>query len=154
MTQEQQDKQSFFGLYINQAVLSIDINRKRRTEPLTPTRIERYAWQDDSYLELRSLQSISDEDAIEVATVYEPFVPLKVSQRNTFSVRIAHTDDDGDHDFCTIFFDGEIDNGGNHGSTHDLQAYDYLRSRGYLLPFRSYSIQQLLDMGWAKIKEV
>lgn len=28
----------------------------------------------------------------------------------------------------------------------------YLRSCGYLLPFRSYSVERILEMGWAKLK--
>lgn len=31
-----------------------------------------------------------------------------------------------------------------------LCGIDFLRSRGYLLPFRNYSIKQILSMGWAK----
>ncbi len=29
---------------------------------------------------------------------------------------------------------------------------DYLRSQSYLIGFRNYSIEQILEMGWAKIK--
>lgn len=31
------------------------------------------------------------------------------------------------------------------------EQIDFLRSRGYLLPFRQYSCEQLLEMGWCKI---
>jgi len=34
-----------------------------------------------------------------------------------------------------------------------LVIYDYLRSIGIILPFRGYSVEQILQMGWAKIKE-
>ena len=33
------------------------------------------------------------------------------------------------------------------------RVVDYLRSKGYLLPFRGYTAGQILEMGWAKIKE-
>jgi hypothetical protein len=34
----------------------------------------------------------------------------------------------------------------------DVQLYQYLQSKGYLLPFRGYSIEQLIEMGWVKKK--
>ena len=31
-----------------------------------------------------------------------------------------------------------------------LDSSDYLRSKGYLLPFRQYSTEEILSMGWAR----
>jgi len=40
--------------------------------------------------------------------------------------------------------------------THDLEPMqhttDYLRSRGYLLPFMDLTIEQILEYGWAVLK--
>ena len=34
-----------------------------------------------------------------------------------------------------------------------IEDIDYLRSRGYALPWMNYSVEQLIELGWIKIRE-
>ncbi|NCT09170.1 MAG: hypothetical protein GW772_03695 [Flavobacteriia bacterium] len=38
-----------------------------------------------------------------------------------------------------------------HGSCHKFHVVDYLRSKGYALPFMQYSVKDLVEMGWVEL---
>lgn len=40
-----------------------------------------------------------------------------------------------------------------HNSTDILHAYDYLRSRGYALPYMGVSVETLVEWAWVKLKD-
>jgi hypothetical protein len=110
----------FEALYINQ-----DVYREARfpneSGILTPRIISRppskYTW-----LELKPLSSISDEDA--------EFIDLQSEDYN----------EDGWFDDGEFYWWASID-------------VDYLRSKGYALPFMELSVEEMVEAGWIKLKE-
>lgn len=157
MTQEQQDKQAedreaFYMQYFGQFVLTAidrDINKIGCGVSIYNMSLLLDGTFSDHYLELKSLSAITDEDAIEVAKIVSGNELEKFILKDEFRVLVSCGNDD-----IGIWFDGEILMSDNEQyPLLVLGCYDYLRSRGYLLPFRQYSKQQLLDMGWAKIEE-
>lgn len=81
------------------------------------------------YLQLKPLSSISDEDAIEVAMIESP--DLKESHYKGFGQYLINN-------LSTSIVNNKI------------AIADFLRSRGYLLPYRDLSVEELINIGWAK----
>lgn len=78
-----------------------------------------------TYLELTPLSQISDEDAIEV------------SER------------------CVPGNDKRIDNIKQHCRIYAMQSSlisDYLRSKGYALPWNGITVEEQIEFGWIKLK--
>jgi len=93
-----------------------------------------------NFLELKSLSSITDEDAIEVAKMHRyhtdngDSIYAKVGKEmvwRTFGLNGLPTREG----FCLPF-----------------ETADFLRSRGYLLPFMDLSVDDILSYKWAVIK--
>lgn len=103
----------------------------------------------NGFLELTPLSQISDEDAIEVAKILG-------NAENGSSIEWDCGGESFDFigDYCgTVYYDGEIDyNENEQVSLLILQAYDYLRSKGYALPFMGLSVEKLIEYGWVKLK--
>lgn len=87
---------------------------------------------DDEYLELKSLSSITDEDAIGVINI------LKVELHSDSEIEFIHN-----------AIKTYIDKGYKGIDSHIL---DYLRSKGYALPWMGLSIETLQEYGWIKLK--
>lgn len=140
MTQEQQDKQAedreaFYMQYFGQFVLTAidrDINKIGCGVSIYNMSLLLDGTFSNHYLELKPLSAITDEDALEVARI------LDINHSGAVE-DVKEWLNDG-HGFSRIKHKWEC-----------LEIFDYLRSLGYLLPFRQFSTQQLLDMGWAKI---
>lgn len=137
-------KRAFQVLYFGQKVLRWDDSPERNNHIIGVGSLsDLWVW--GTYLELIPLSEISDEHAIEVANIMD--VDPNLLTRDEFHIRFGK-----DGDSIGIWFDGEILVDGEQCPLYILQVYDYLRSQSYLLPFRSYSTQQLIDMGWVKLK--
>lgn len=107
---------------------------------------------------LTPLSQITDEDAIEIT---------KISIcRNPFAVHVRRNDcgeieieNISQHSTWKLFISGiyiyfkcgnsrrEVD------STTMLAIYDYLRSKGYALPWMGLSVDELVEYGWVKLKD-
>lgn len=138
---EQEDKKAFFAQYWGQCVFLT-----MPSEPNHDVVILKSRWIDYLYdralpcLLLKPLSQISDEDAIEViklSSVYEDkdtdeFVKLIVKS-GTFNKYLLEV--------RPMWF------------TESIKVTDYLRSRGYALPFRSYTVEQMIELGWLKLTE-
>lgn len=86
------------------------------------------------YAELKSLSSITDEDAIEVSRVWGSEMESKIIG---YSIVIRITD---------------IEKGGIQTEFRNtIGVIDYLRSRGYALPFMGTSVEKLIEYGWIKL---
>lgn len=144
-----QDKARFFALYYGQPVgFSI--------HPATSD----FEWKvgvtilidDIDYISLKPISEISDEDAIEVAYMFDLDLADPESTELDRSNN-AVTFLDNNQNRVIIYFDGEIivEEGVIQQPKAILKAFDFLRSRGYLLPFMQYSTDQLIEMGWAKL---
>ena len=90
---------------------------------------------ENTYLELKPLSSITDEDLRHIYNNYA---------RKTYKTTIDS-------------IKGIIINLKNFESRKwdylSIEAWDYLRSKGYALPFHDLSINELIEYGWIKIKE-
>lgn len=109
----------------------------------------------DSYLLLRDLKNITDEDAYGVG--------IRV---NCWSWRERKMDFFKDGDLEDVHIKGgrnfaacigkEYGPGISHpfanNSTDILHAYDFLRSKGYAMPFMGVNVQELVKWGWVKLK--
>lgn len=165
MTNTLENKEKFFAQYWGQDVVNLDgINEIPVYKMFNPIRTEET--QRRSYLELTPLSQISDEDAIEVAELafgYSKFnrniKVTKTSPRN-FGFSFYHNSINNDH---LEYF---IDFGGFYNPTiiclsrktlpqeyiHNVQGIvDFLRSRGYALPWMGMSVDTLVEWGWVKL---
>lgn len=124
--ENQKDKEAFFAQYWGQKVGIIGTGKEYKSN----------AWINGSYfhsvnsLILKSLENISDEDLREIGIIC------------------------ANDNSCVYTNEFYIDLGKNilerYSFDLSVQIADYLRLCGYLLPFRNYKIEQILEMGWAK----
>lgn len=91
---------------------------------------------------LKPLSEISDEDGVEVAKIFN-----SKNIKRTPEYIVLNKDNN-----TWLWFDGEIlsDSRVDQQPLQLLEAYDFLRSKSYLLPFGKYTTDQLISMGWAK----
>lgn len=136
-----ENKAKFFALYWSQEVVKDGLNNSEKCSVQFALSESIYI---EGYLELTTLSQISDEDAIEVAKILG-------NAENGSSIEWDCGGESFDFigDYCgTVYYDGEIDyNENEQVSLLILQAYDYLRSKGYALPYMSLSIEKLIEFG-------
>lgn len=147
-----ENKEKFFALYWGQEVLKANKNHEIAwviglggNKPVM-----------QEYLELKPLSSITDEDAIEV-------VKLKMFHDNVdindiIDIKIAKSSDKKGYflslegivqhkrwnDFVERVFLGE----------EKIYSFyiDFLRSKGYALPYMGLIVEKLIEYGWVKLK--
>ena len=126
-----ENKAKFFTQYWGQDVLCRVIFGKNKNEIImhnTPCSNLKLGEIIDSYLELKPLSRISDEDAIEISKEYPAFgSDIRNSVKELFQE----------------FDDLEL----------SIKTGDYLRSKGYALPWMDLSVEDLVEYGWVKLKE-
>lgn len=152
-----ENKAKFFSQYFSQHVLYFSSDFLRKIDNLTLDSIE-----NDDFLELKPLSQISDEDAINVAKLVSPMLfegrgkngghYIYKSEIWWYSVK---------HDGKTLMVDIDLD--GYVFEYDEIDEYkrpsrsligtDYLRSKGYALPYMDLSVEDLIDYGWVKLKE-
>lgn len=103
-----------------------------------------------THLELKPVSQISDEDAIElmrlkivskgVVDIETIEIENKTLDGYTFIVKYKNWDDER----VGFIFNGH---------TNPLSFYDFLRSKGYALPWMDLSVEDLIEYGWVKLKE-
>lgn len=87
----------------------------------------------ESYLELKPLSSITDEDAIKVARL-NPSVEkdgFLIGMSSERAIRFAKNN---------IYF-----------LQYKTETADYLRSKGYALPYMGLSVENQIEYGWVKL---
>lgn len=130
-------KQQVFALYLNERVAKHeDLEDLAGCSPLDI--FVTYAEAVGMYsLFLKTLSSISDEDAIEVAGILGGSTHLsdesKIHQVNQL--------------LNTPFFTGQT----NISASSWLNCFDFLRSKGYALPALGFSVHQLVSAGVIKL---
>ena len=82
---------------------------------------------------LRPLSSITDEEAIEVADI----VGLLIATKDKRKTLVDYLNNEMSREFESL---------GSH-------AVDYLRSKGFALPFMGYSVEELINAGFIKLTE-
>ena len=143
-----ENKAKFFALYWGQMVLSDGIEIGGCVGDCEP----------DMFLELKPLSSITDEDAIEVAKILRPH-SFEMHPRGW---KVNRTENEIEITHRQSIFEFDIDYSGSLGVDSDagwsylgnaeqLFAYDYLRSKGYALPYMGLSVEKLVEYGWVKL---
>ena len=126
-----ENKTKFFAQYWGQDVLCRVIFGKNKNEIImhnTSCSNLKLGEIIDSYLELKPLSHISDEDAIEISKEYPAFGSnIRNSVKELFQE----------------FDDLEL----------SIKTGDYFRSKGYALPYMDLSVEDLVEYGWVKLKE-
>jgi len=114
-----------------------------------------------SILLLKPLSSITDEDAIGLGIVIFGKYKGGCDIREEFAVLFV---DSGPHneleplpntiEYYLWFNDGKItpESGQEYYALITLNAYDYLRSKGYALPYMGLSVEELIEYGWVELK--
>lgn len=149
---QQKDKEAFMMQYYGQKVF-MPYDKCLRPEKVKEQVVKMFP---NCYLSLRSIESLMDEECMEVAKImlgseYKErthAVNPVIRSKDHIRVNIQAW-------FVTaIGFGGALslsDMGANvYKSVTLLAAYDYLRSIGILLPFREYSVEQIQSLGWAQ----
>jgi hypothetical protein len=92
----------------------------------------------DFYLELKHLSKITDTDALEYFNIL--WSEHHHNKSDAFKIEYGK---DWANNICSQNF-GLI-------PANVLHGYDFLRSKGYALPFMQYSVDDLVRMGWIKL---
>lgn len=115
------------------------------------------------HLELTPLSQISDEDAIEVAKImtFHDGKGLIIERKKNGEIEMYDRYNDEPHFLNTLFFVPEPfeifsrDDNRNwfqYDAERILEVTDFLRSRGYALPWMWLSVDDLIEYGWVKLK--
>lgn len=144
-----ENKAKFFAQYWGQSVCFVPfINQDVYVNEHMP-------WKDrmleKKYLNLKPLSSISDEDAIEVAKILYPmYSAWEINKANLPSTLWVENMANDEYSFCLAndgleaYLDGP--------QIMNFQtAVDFLRSRGYALPFMGLSVEEMVGAGWIKL---
>lgn len=123
-------KARFFALYFGQNVAACVYNPEQADNPVP----ERIVYDEDlryiTYLQLKPLSPLSDEDAIEVGTLQIGSMhPVKADWARAWIKEALELNE------------------------WKIEVIDFLRSRGYLLPFMGLSCEEIIEAGWAKYVE-
>lgn len=124
-----ENKAKFFALYWGQKVIKDDAFQLLYVSP--NINLEHDSW----YLNLKPLSSISDEDARDVCRLFTNNFPddsiASVQGRMLVTEYIKRTS-------SLIAYDWFL-------------ALDYLRSKGYALPWMGLSVEEIVEAGWIRL---
>lgn len=152
-----ENKTKFFAQYWGQRVFVGHVLEEVNSSYIDPM-------YDTSILELKPLEDITDEDAIDVAKIVSPMLfdgngdngghiidksEIKagwISVKHMRKITMVDIDLDG------FVFEYHEDEGYTRPSLVNAGA-DYLRSKGYALPWMGLSIDDLIKYGWVKLKK-
>jgi hypothetical protein len=134
------NKEKFFALYWGQRIMMIDgddwVYVVRGQKPILV-----------EYIQLKSLSSITDEDAIEVAKLNTSVNWFNGNTpsvwKNSFGVTVVSNGTGLIQKYGQIILDSE------YLSNHQ---FDLLRSKGYALSWMGLSVDELVKAGWVKLK--
>lgn len=109
--------------------------------PNTPLQINthtvlKYLHNNQTFLELTPLHLISDEDAIKIAEIFGTKDDLLFVGKF----------------LCNGMFDNSGDCEENILYNSNAKAVDYLRSKGYSLPYNGLSVEEMISRGWVVLK--
>lgn len=134
-------KRSFFALYWGQKVM------KKNAEGLDfivkpDDFIQSLSDDDTLFLELKSLSDMTDDDAINVFDILFAKIGTHKDKSKEFKIEFGKdwSNSLGVEVYGQLFPKGYVN------------MIDYLRKRGYLIPYMGYSVEMLLSMNWVKLK--
>jgi hypothetical protein len=119
-----ENKQRFFALYVLQEVHRG--NRSKHLDHLSVMRNQKFG-----HLELKPLSEISDDDIEDLMDYFNIKMVSFLKEDVILAIK-------------SQFLEAQ--------NRIPYKYADYLRSRGYLLPFMDLTIEQILEYGWAVLK--
>ena len=128
-----ENKLKFFAQYFGQRVLkNKNLNEPFNKDVVYDMLFDSYVNKhiDFFYIELRSIDSITDDECVEL---YDLLFDFPSAETHVFAK------------ICKIKF--LIEN-----EDYSQTLTDFLRSKGFLVPFLNLTTDQILEFGWAKIK--
>ena len=137
MENTKENKARFFGQYLLQRVFTYPDEPNVGFTFVNLTYLEKILFTEPSeeyYLTLKSLTEISDKDALKIA---------KIFHYNKGKHRVK----EGKSILESLIRDAVFI-----ASYHRVGAsFDYLRSKGYALPFMDLSVEKMIEYGWIKL---
>ena len=135
------NKAAFFAQYWGQELLLIEGSIKLRVVKSSYFNPNLY-----DIVQLRPLSSITDDEAIEVSYILNPAKPEnQIDLHSYYGLKKMHVGIikrlllDGDHYRKNMW--------------HLLEAAQYLQSKGFALPWRDLSVDDMCAYGWIKLTE-
>ena len=140
-----ENKAKFFAQYWGQKIICFPHN-KNPIRYDNPNKLLAGTFERNAYLELKPLSQISDEDALWTINNHyfkfeNPILELSKLKALTKEIHISYIFNDATRHLIL-----KPENLYPHN-------YDYLRSKGYALPYMDLSVEDLIDYGWVKLKE-
>lgn len=137
-----ENKQIFFSLYFKQKVRKMMcLNGDFMDEVYHNYELSNV---DEDYLELTSVSKITDEDAIEVKTIFSKYRDssiLKLSKEEIISQGRSLANSFNYSGSCMC------------GLINVIESADFLRSKSIAIPWRDLTVEDLISYGWVKQKE-
>lgn len=164
MTQE--EKAQFFALHFGQKVFEWSYPKsaiKRGiVKPVSGAILDKYI--NSGWLNLYTLSSITDEDAIEVAILFNRFrlgsnryeKGWKVKRIDNGNIRVTLSNDWYDLHVMISVPNGSIWSNDDTIPTNykpNSAPWDYMRKKGYAIDFGDYTVEQMIEAGVIKLKE-
>jgi hypothetical protein len=146
-----ENKALFFAMYTGQQIFhsehNVGVFKLSNHPPNT-------LWKDETiYAQLKPLSSIADEDAYGTGILINCWSDSERKMEFFKSDKMKDVHIMGGKNFAHCI-GKEYGHGLSHpfaNSTTDiLAAYDYLRSKGYALPFMGLSVETMIEYGWIK----
>lgn len=146
------EKEAFFALYWGQEVMIFEDEHQTFKVIVQATSINNRQI-NKQYLQLKSIESITDEDLQmchyilfcenkkEISFKEDGFFSYWTCNDSYVLNEIIRALGGGQSDVTELNYDFYT----------ILELFDFLRSKGYLLPFRQYSVEQLIESGIVKI---
>lgn len=158
------NKAAFFAHYYGQSVMLSQYSTIINNSPLDPawairaSTLEKWPTVDNSILLLKPLSQITDEDAIKFIKMVSPYTGrIEIKERIVggivfdcpyvgeqllfrFKNLAIHKKNTGE----------EFNQYYTYSPILHLRGIDFLRSKGYLLPWRDLSVDDIISYGWAK----
>jgi hypothetical protein len=147
-----ENKEKFFALYTGQQIFHSEHNVWGfKLSDCPPNTL----WKDETiYAQLKLLSSITDEDAYGTGILVNCWSNRERGMDFFESDEMKEVHIGGGKNFA-LCIGKEYGHGLSHpfaNSTTDiLAAYDWLRSKGYALPFMGLSVEKMIEYNWIKL---
>lgn len=159
MELNKENKARLFSQYWGQDIIHVnDFGWAGKTRIVDSLTIESDSFSKFSLI-LKPISSISDEDAIGVSKYCISSNPINVLIDRPWDNGVIEITSISEHSTWTLCLSGEDmyfkceDYRKENDSTLVLAAYDFLRSKGYAIPFMGLSVREMIEAGWIKLKE-
>lgn len=128
----QQLKERFFAQYWGQKVFDYAVSMINHPVRISPD----FAREVEAWAVLRSIDQLTDEENIEIAKIFNQHVIKKHYETDDLKAYLIMKG----HGYAL-----RVD--------HFLTVADYMRSIGVAAPFMGYSVEELCEAGWVRLKE-